>query len=63
MSRGDLFVSKVVMDDSTPFVLAIFLGVVGGIFSESCMPSRLEVLDGRRDSSASRDVSANLLWM
>ena len=51
------------MDDSTPFVLAIFLGVVGGIFSESCMPSRLEVLDGRRDSSASRDVSANLLWM
>jgi hypothetical protein len=39
-----------------PFVLAIFRGVVGGMFSLSCMFSRLEVLDGR-DSIASRDVS------
>ena len=45
------------------FVLAIFLGVVGGMFSLSCMFSRLEFLDGRRDSSASRNVSAILAWM
>ena len=44
------------MECFEPFVLAIFLGVVGGMFSLSCMFSRLEDLEGR-DSTASRDIS------
>ena len=51
------------MDERGPVVLVIFVGVVGGMFSLSCMFSRLAFLDGRRDSSASRNVSVILAWM